>query len=469
MIAALRRADADAVWLGWGFIAESASFAQACEKAGIVFVGPDSETIRLLGDKVAAKRVAEQVGVPVVPWSGAPVDDLTEATRHAAHLGYPVIVKAAAGGGGRGIRVVRDDAELAAALPVGARRSGAGVRRSDGISRAADTGCAARRGPGHRRRARHRVGARRAGLQPPAPSSEGHRGVGVDRTRRRDGAGDPRSRGPIGDRGRLQERRHRRVPRLPGRRRFMFMEVNARLQVEHPVTEMTTGADLVKLQLHVASGGRLGGPPPRRRGHAVEARLCAEDPENGFVPSPGRIAMLALPAGTGIRVDTGVREGDVVSPEFDSMIAKVIAWGRDRDEALARLCRALRADGGRRRGRYDQPVVPADAARPARGAAGTSGQPMAGPADRQRRICPTRSGRPAAGRGRGVRRRQRPTERKRPSTAGRARKPGTRPTSAMPASSRTGAYFRLRVYRTGPSSLPGLSGGALADITVDSA
>ena len=127
----------------------------------------------------------------------------------------------------------------------------------------------------------------------------------------------------------------------PGTRRFLFMEVNTRLQVEHPVTEATTGLDLVKLQLLIASGGRLEGEPPPPHGHAVEARLCAEDPEQGFVPAPGRIALLRLPTGPGLRVDSGVREGDTISADFDSMIAKIIAWGQDRDEALARLRRAL--------------------------------------------------------------------------------------------------------------------------------
>src|SRR6185436_19075330 len=125
----------------------------------------------------------------------------------------------------------------------------------------------------------------------------------------------------------------------PAGRRFSFMEVNARLQVEHPVTEMVTGLDLIKLQLHVAAGGRLEGEPPAPSGHAIEARLNAEDPALGFLPAPGRIALLRLPTGPGVRVDTGVAEGDTIQPEFDSMIAKLIAWGRDRDEALARLRR----------------------------------------------------------------------------------------------------------------------------------
>jgi acetyl/propionyl-CoA carboxylase alpha subunit/acetyl-CoA carboxylase carboxyltransferase component len=338
---ALVRARVDAVWVGWGFLAEHASFAQACEEAGIIYVGPDSATIRLLGDKIAAKRVAERAGVPVVPWSGQPVDDVRQATAHAARLGYPLVLKAAAGGGGRGIRVVHAEAELGAAL-------------TDARSEA-----------------RFAFGDSTVFLEKMIPAAR-HVEVQVIA----DGYGTVWA---VGVRDCTLQRRHQKVleesgstvldpaseqaikeaaVRLaaaagyrnagtveflvdPDTGRFLFMEVNTRLQVEHPVTEVTTGLDLVKLQLHVARGGRLTGVPPAVRGHAVEARLCAEDPENGFTPAPGRLAKLSFPAGTGVRVDAGVREGDLVPPDFDSMIAKVVAWGRDRAEALARLRRAL--------------------------------------------------------------------------------------------------------------------------------
>ena len=152
----------------------------------------------------------------------------------------------------------------------------------------------------------------------------------------------------------------------PAEQRFAFLEVNTRLQVEHPVTELTTGLDLVKLQLHVAAGGRLEGEPPPTEGYAIEARLNAEDPQRAFAPAPGTIEMLSLPVGPGIRVDTGVAEGDVIPPEYDSMIAKVIAAGRDRDEALARLHRALSQMTVVVRRRHDEPVVPARPAGAAR-------------------------------------------------------------------------------------------------------
>ncbi|HXY66897.1 MAG TPA: carboxyl transferase domain-containing protein [Mycobacterium sp.] len=342
VIAALRRADVDAAWVGWGFLAEHASFAQACEEAGIVFIGPDSATIRRLGDKVAAKRLAEQADVPVVPWSGGPVDDVAQATAAAVRLGYPVMVKAAAGGGGRGIRLVRDDAELAAALPsaraeaqlafgdptvfleqlVPAARHVEVQVMADGYGTVWAVGvrdCTLQR--------RHqKVLEESASTVLDAEQEQAIRDAAVRLT----AAAGYRNAGTV------------EFLVDPDTGSFLFMEVNTRLQVEHPITEATTGLDLVKLQLHVAQGGRLTGTPPQVTGHAIEARLCAEDPENAFTPAPGRLARLHLPAGTGIRVDAGVREGDRIPADFDSMIAKIVAWGNDRGEALARLRRALR-------------------------------------------------------------------------------------------------------------------------------
>jgi acetyl/propionyl-CoA carboxylase alpha subunit/acetyl-CoA carboxylase carboxyltransferase component len=351
VMAALQRAEADAVWVGWGFLAEHASFAQACEEADIVFVGPDSATIRRLGDKVAAKRLAEQSNVPVVPWSGAPVDDVGAATAVAARLGYPLVVKAAAGGGGRGIRMVRDDAELAAALPsaraeaqlafgdptvfleqlVPAARHVEVQVMADGYGTVWAVGvrdCTLQR--------RHqKVLEESASTVLDAAQEQAIRDAAV----RLAAAASYRNAGTV------------EFLVNPETGSFLFMEVNTRLQVEHPVTEATTGLDLVKLQLHVARGGRLTGTPPPVFGYAIEARLNAEDPENAFTPAPGRLARLRLPAGSGIRVDAGVREGDRIPAEFDSMIAKIVAWGKERAEAIARLRRALRdttvvVDGG---------------------------------------------------------------------------------------------------------------------------
>ena len=341
VMAALRDSEADAVWVGWGFLAENASFAQACEEAGIVFVGPDSATIRRLGDKVAAKRLAERANVPVVPWSGGPVDDVAEATVRVARLGYPVLVKAAAGGGGRGIRTVYSDAELAAALP--SARAEAQLAFGD------PTVFLEKLVPA----------ARHVEVQIIADQYGTTWAVGVRdcSLQRRHQKVLEESASTVLDAGGEQTIRDAAV-RLaaaagysnagtveflvdPDTGSFLFMEVNTRLQVEHPVTEVTTGLDLVKLQLHVARGGRLIGAPPQVSGHAIEARVCAEDPEEAFTPAPGRLACLRLPTGNGIRVDTGVREGDRIPPDFDSMIAKIVAWGSDRPEALARLRRAL--------------------------------------------------------------------------------------------------------------------------------
>ncbi len=342
VMAALRSADVDAVWVGWGFVAEHASFAQACEEAGITFVGPDSATIRRLGDKIAAKRVAEHADVPVVPWSGGAVDDVEQAKTIAAQLTYPLVVKAASGGGGRGIRMVRDDDELAAALP--SARAEAALAFGD------PTVFLEKLVPA----------ARHVEVQVIADRHGGVWAVGIRdcSLQRRHQKVLEESASTVLDADQEQAIRDAAV-RLsaaagyhnagtveflvdPETGSFQFMEVNTRLQVEHPVTEITTGVDLVKLQLHVAQGGRLPAQQPPVTGHAIEARLNAEDPENGFAPAPGRLARLRMPAGSGIRVDAGVREGDRIPADFDSMIAKIIAWGRDRDEAIARLRRALR-------------------------------------------------------------------------------------------------------------------------------
>ncbi|MCK2215893.1 ATP-grasp domain-containing protein [Actinomadura sp. ATCC 31491] len=351
VMAAVLRARADAVWVGWGFLAEHASFARRCEEAGVTFVGPSSATIRLLGDKIAAKMLAEKADVPVVPWSEGPVIDTADALQHAERLGYPVVIKAAAGGGGRGIRVVREPGELGAALA---------ASRSEAESAFGDPAVFIERLVP---RARH------VEVQVIADTHGGTWAVGV-----RDCSIQRRNQKVIEESAStaLTPRTERAVREAavrlaraagyhnagtveflvePGTGRHLFMEVNTRLQVEHPVTEETAGVDLVKLQLRVAMGGHLEGEPPPSRGHAVEARLCAEDPEQGFAPAPGRVVVWRPPAGPGIRVDAGVAEGDVVLPEFDSMIAKIVAWGRDRDEAMARLRRALAAtrvviDGG---------------------------------------------------------------------------------------------------------------------------
>jgi acetyl/propionyl-CoA carboxylase alpha subunit/acetyl-CoA carboxylase carboxyltransferase component len=338
---ALTVARADAVWVGWGLVAERAEFAELCERLGIVFVGPDAAVMRLVGDKIAARRLAEEAGVPVAPWSGGPVDTVDEALRHAARIGFPLLITAAAGRGGRGSRRVDEPEALAAAF-AGAR-SAAKDAFGDGTALLEKLVSPARHvevqviADGH-------GGAWAVGVRDctykrrnqnvieesasPALAPEQERQV-LDAARRLALRAGYRNAGTVEF---LYE---------PATRAFSFLAVDASLQAEHAVTEAVTGLDLVKLQLHVAAGGRLEGEPPPPSGHAVEARLNAEDPALDFVPTPGRIALLRLPTGPGVRVDTGVAEGDVVPAELDSTIAKVVAWGHDRDEALARLRRAL--------------------------------------------------------------------------------------------------------------------------------
>ena len=337
---ALVETRADAAWVGWGFVAEDPAFAELCDRIGITFVGPSAEAMRQLGDKIGAKLLAEEVGVPVAPWSRGPVDDLASATEHAARIGYPLMLKATAGGGGRGIRVVTTDGELADAYE----------RTREEAERAFGSGVVFLE--------RLVTGARHVEVQ---VISDGETawalGVRDCSVQRRNQKVIEESASPVlkpDDVARLKESAERLAVRVayrgaatveflyhPGDGTLAFLEVNTRLQVEHPITELTTGVDLVKAQLHVASGGKLEGSPPPELGHAVEARLNAEDPDRDFAPAPGRVELLRLPAGPGIRVDTGLGEGDTIPADFDSMIAKIIAYGRDRDEALARLRRAL--------------------------------------------------------------------------------------------------------------------------------
>ncbi|MGH0036321.1 MAG: biotin carboxylase N-terminal domain-containing protein [Myxococcota bacterium] len=339
---ALVETRADAAWVGWGFVAEHEAFAELCRRLEVAFIGPTPETMRALGDKIGSKRLAEKAGVPVAPWSGGPVADLDAARGHAEQLGYPLMVKATAGGGGRGIRRVRNGTELADAFE---------SARSEALKGFGDDTVFMER---------LLEGARHIEVQIVGDGQGGCWALGVrDCTvQRRNQKVIEESPSPV-----LTPEEHEAVcaaaVRLglaadyrnagtveflfdPVERVFSFMEVNARLQVEHPVTECTSGADLVKLQLFVAAGGRLEGDPPPSRGHAIEVRVNAEDPERGFAPSPGRIELFRPPSGPGIRVDSGFVEGDRIAPDFDSMLAKVIASGRDRREALSRLQRALR-------------------------------------------------------------------------------------------------------------------------------
>ncbi|GAA4748524.1 carboxyl transferase domain-containing protein [Gordonia alkaliphila] len=337
---ALTETGADAAWVGWGFVAEDPAFAELCTKLGVTFVGPSAEAMRQLGDKIGAKLIAEEVGVPVAPWSRGPVETQEEAVAAAERIGYPLMLKATAGGGGRGIRMVADDSALIDAYQ----------RTRDEAERAFGSGVVFLE--------RLVTGARHVEVQ---VISDGETawalGVRDCSVQRRNQKVIEESASPVLGPDQVAEVKaaaERLAVRVgyrgaatveflyhPGEKLFAFLEVNTRLQVEHPITEVTNDFDLVRAQLHVAAGGRLDGERPVERGHAVEARLNAEDPDRDFAPSPGYIARLELPSGPGVRVDTGVSEGDTIPADFDSMIAKIIAYGSTRDQALARLRRAM--------------------------------------------------------------------------------------------------------------------------------
>ncbi len=339
---ALRLSRADAVWVGWGFVAEDPAFAELCERLGLVFVGPSAAAMRQLGDKIEAKLLAESTGVPVAPWSGGPVSSAEEAARAAEDIGYPVMLKARSGGGGRGIRMVRTADEM----PEAFERTQAEAQATFG-----DPVVFLESLVGGGRHIEVQVIADQHGTVW-AP------GVRDCSIQRRNQKLIEESGSPVLTEQQITELRTASIALVsaagyqgagtveylyqPEDQTFAFMEVNTRLQVEHPVTEATTGLDLVKLQLLVALGEPLTGEAPAETGHAVEARLNAEDATEGFAPAPGTVTVFIPPAGPGVRVDTGIAAGEVIPPEYDSMVAKVIAWGRDRPEALARLRCALR-------------------------------------------------------------------------------------------------------------------------------
>jgi acetyl-CoA carboxylase, biotin carboxylase subunit len=342
-----RRAGADAVHPGYGFLSENADFAEACAVAGVTFVGPPAGAMRVLGSKTRARQAADAAGMPRVPGSVTGLSNVAEAVRVAAGIGFPVMLKAAAGGGGKGMRAVFGPEELAAAYVAASseaeRSFGSGEvyleklierPRHIEIQLMADEhgGCLY-------------LGERECSVQrrhqkviEEAPSA-----VVSEALRRRMGEAAVRlalSAGYVnaGTVEFLVEGLER-----PGEESFYFLEMNTRLQVEHPVTEMVTGLDLVQMQLRVAMGEPLGlkQEEVRLRGHAVECRIYAEDPENQFFPSPGLITQLVQPGGPGIREDCGVYAGWVVPLDYDPMLSKLVAFAETREAAIDRMLRAL--------------------------------------------------------------------------------------------------------------------------------
>jgi acetyl-CoA carboxylase, biotin carboxylase subunit len=342
IVAAARESGADAVHPGYGFLSERAAFAASVAAAGLAFVGPDAAVIEQMGDKVRARQVATAAGVPVVPGTADGVADVEAAIAAAREVGYPVMLKAAAGGGGRGIRVVADTAELTTAFPQASREAAAafgdGRMYLERFVRSARHVEVQVLGDGtdaiHLFERECSLQRRRQKVVEEAPSP----GI-EERTRREMTAAAVRLCRQVGYRsaGTCEFL----VDDDTGE--FFFIEMNTRIQVEHPITELITGVDLVARQLRIAADEPLGirQDEVSARGHAIEFRVCAEDPDNNFMPAPGRIGRVELPAGPWVRTDTWLTAGGQVPPFYDSLLAKVIVWAEDRPTALARSRRAL--------------------------------------------------------------------------------------------------------------------------------
>ncbi|ALG74484.1 acetyl-CoA carboxylase [Azospirillum thiophilum] len=342
LIDAAMRTGCDAVHPGYGFLSENAGFARTCEERGLVFIGPNPAVIDAMGDKAAARRIAVEAGVPVSPGSPDPVSGADEAAAIAGKVGYPVLIKASAGGGGRGMRVVADEAAL-----------------RDTLERASAE-AAASFGNGAVYIEKYLPRVRHVEVQVMGDGDHvvhmGERDCSVQRRHQKLVEESP-SPGISSDlRRRITESacalarhvRYRSAGTLEfivdaDSEEFFFIEMNTRIQVEHPVTEAVTGLDLVKLQIIVADTGIL---PLRQEdvhfsGHAIECRINAEDPDKGFLPKPGVLKDFHAPAGPGIRVDSHAYPGYALPPYYDSLLAKIVSWGRTREEAIARMRRAL--------------------------------------------------------------------------------------------------------------------------------
>ncbi len=339
IIEAARRAKATMVHPGYGFLSERAQFAEAVEAAGLTFVGPGARAIEIMGDKAAARRTADASGMPIVPGTREPVD-LRGARRQAERIGFPLLVKAAFGGGGKGMHVVRDAAHLEESLKRAAREAQSYFGRPEVFLERYVDGA-------------HHVEAQILADDHGTVVFLGERDCSVQRRHQKLIEETP---SPVVDEA-LRERFREAalaLTRAAGYRNagtiecivdedgsFYFLEMNTRLQVEHTVTEMVSGLDIVALQLAVAQGERIDHLDPHPRGHAIQCRINAEDPGRNFLPGPGRITRFDEPGGPFVRLDSGVRRGDEITGDYDSMFAKLVVFGEDREQARRRMLRAL--------------------------------------------------------------------------------------------------------------------------------
>jgi pyruvate carboxylase subunit A len=341
IIETAKKSGADAIHPGYGFLAENPNFAAACETAGVKFIGPSSRVIDLMGNKIAARREMRKAGMPVVPGMDEPITDGAHAIKIAQEIGYPVIVKPSGGGGGIGMMIVRDEGGLIKALSDSQAIAAASFGLADvyiekyvshprhiefqilGDSHGNVVHLNERECSIQRRYQKLIEEAPSPALTPELRREMGEAAVKAAKWLGYEGAGT--------------------IEFIFSDGQFYFLEMNTRVQVEHPVTEMVTGIDIVKEQIQIASGLPLGfgQDDVEISGWALECRINAEDPLEDFAPSPGRINRYHSPGGTGIRVDSGVYDGYAIPPFYDSMVSKLIAWGRDREEATMRMRRAL--------------------------------------------------------------------------------------------------------------------------------
>jgi acetyl-CoA carboxylase biotin carboxylase subunit len=341
IIAAAEITGADAIHPGYGFLAENAEFAETCQASNIAFIGPTADQIRVMGDKAAARKAMADVGVPIVPGTPGPIEDPDEALGFAREMGFPVIIKAAAGGGGKGMRVARDADEFARAFQ---------LARPEALSAFGNGDVYVEKYLSRPRHVEFQILGDRHGNV----IHMGERDCSVQRRHQKlieeapSPAVTPELRAKMGDAAVRGAKAIDYVGAgtiemlLDEDGSYYFMEMNTRIQVEHPVTEMLTGVDLVKEQIRVAADEKLSvREVPPLRGHVIECRINAEDPARNFQPSPGRIEVFHPPGGPGVRVDTHVYAGYTVPPFYDSLLAKLVCQGRDRQEAINRMHMAL--------------------------------------------------------------------------------------------------------------------------------